>query len=631
MHEENLKSKKELKETQGPIELSQMSLFQYFISALPVCFTSIMLSAIDYLSVASVYYPSDFLEFEETKKITQTEEIVKFNYQSVSRLLFVMSAVLAMVINNVVTKVSWGAFAGSIIENMKFTKQIVVVIVQLVVANQQYAEMNKLMVGGVNGNVAIVILNSVICFMLGTLLFSALSFMFYFSGLSKLLEFVPTPIISGFMGGIAWVQFKTFLENVQLKEDSNNPDITNILGFIGKTNIHYKMAIYGIIIGFTIYMLSRMFPKFSLTIVLSVLSTTVITYVIAFIKSGSNCVQTLRYLQYVKGKDEDTFFNLFKFLKILGHVKYIDLKLIWACKFSILNIGIFSMLHYPINYSVYRGFISSYVNDEATLKKHASTLNYEMKTQAVVNLIGAFTSFIPSYILGSYSVAYFRSGGRSKVFGIMAGLCNATLPLLGPKIYEYLPVFIVGSIPFYICCCFFYDFIIDIWNKMKSVIFPQPANEIAKPTTSHIDYEKLTSKNFVPYSNLPAHLRHCDIFDFIISLLVISLFIFLDEYTIVSLMVGFILSFLKQYFYTYQSKKVQGKQFVLSRDFGCNFIKTVVYKGAKYNVFKPVAINFWNYRTFDESKHPLILDMRDIKYIDILAANKIGDDTLIIY
>ena len=238
--------------------------------------------------------------------------------------------------------------------------------------------------------VNIVIINSIITFILGILLFSLFSFGFYISGLSKLLEYIPTPIICGFIWNICFGQFKTFLVNVSISETGATEISKSFTVFnLFNIKIHLKMFVFGVKIGLIIYFVTRTFPKFSSTIVPSIFIKTGLTYTIGYFKYGGNIIKFLRKIKYIKETGDDTFFSIFKFLKIITKFNYIDFEIIWAAKRYILNMGVFSMLHLPINYDIYKSFISSYVNDEALMKKQCSTLSNEMKSQMIMNLIGA--------------------------------------------------------------------------------------------------------------------------------------------------------------------------------------------------------------------------------------------------
>ncbi|KAF7692225.1 hypothetical protein CDIK_2433 [Cucumispora dikerogammari] len=623
------------------------------ISGILIC---ILLSTIDYLSISGSYLTHTF----KPENIPEKSPILTFDYTALSRLLFTISAIISMITSNLFTGINYGCYSGSICENIIFTQ----VLLERTIANVYYKYHSLYPNNNSNENflnplVLIVIINTIVAFAISTLLFSLLTSIVYYSNISKILECIPGPLICGFMGGIAFGQFKTCLNTINHNDMPKNIKGLSILG----RNISVSILIFTAVVTLTIYVLAKKYPSFNLSLILCVLFFTIITYGIGYSIFRSKYLDTYRTLGYVKTIKTESLMSIWKLFRILGYIKLVDFGIIWSVKWSIINIAVFSMFHLPINYGVYRATIVEYTR--ATAKEKSTelceildtntdnniklgSLSTELRSQYLSNIISAFTSFIPSYLVGSYSAAYFKGGGRTKPTGVLSGFFSIVLPFIGPFLYSYIPVFAVGAVPLYISVCFLKDALGGAWDKTVSLIYN--TNIRSFKNTNNVNYNNLSEKDFVSFSSMPHGLIHSDYYDLLISIVVLAFVIMLDDYCIVGLLVGFVLCYLKQtiilYFTLCYNNKEYKKTDIFRRSFGCNFIGRIIYDNKQYRVYKPVTVNFWNLASFSDDKEnendktnkiykneAVLYDLRDAVYIDTVGINKFneGGEDLIIY
>lgn len=71
-----------------------------------------------------------------------------------------------------------------------------------------------------------------------------------------------------------------------------------------------------------------------------------------------------------------------------------------------------------------------------------------------------------NYLVYTNSVLFIRSGGNSRVAGVMLAIATIGIWMVGPVIIGYIPVMVVGSLIFYLGMELLREALYDTWGKV---------------------------------------------------------------------------------------------------------------------------------------------------------------------
>src|SRR6185312_6458642 len=87
---------------------------------------------------------------------------------------------------------------------------------------------------------------------------------------------------------------------------------------------------------------------------------------------------------------------------------------------------------------------------------------------SIYNLLNAITVSNPSinldYLVYTNSVLFIKSGGDSRVAGVMLAIATTIVLLIGPWIVGYIPVMVVGALIFHLGLDLMKEALIDTWG-----------------------------------------------------------------------------------------------------------------------------------------------------------------------
>lgn len=98
----------------------------------------------------------------------------------------------------------------------------------------------------------------------------------------------------------------------------------------------------------------------------------------------------------------------------------------------------FGVLHVPINVPAL-----AFSTQEDNMN-----LDRELIAHGVSNMLSGFVGSIQNYLVYTNSVLFIRSGGDSRLAGVMLAVCTFGVLILGPVIIGYIPVMMVGVLIF---------------------------------------------------------------------------------------------------------------------------------------------------------------------------------------
>ena len=116
----------------------------------------------------------------------------------------------------------------------------------------------------------------------------------------------------------------------------------------------------------------------------------------------------------------------------------------------------FGVLHVPINVPA----LAVNVGEDNL------NLDRELIAHGVSNAVSGFVGSIQNYLVYSNSVLFIRSGGNSRLAGIMLAIFTVGILMIGPGIIGYIPVMMVGVLIFVLG---FELFLEAIWEPRKKL------------------------------------------------------------------------------------------------------------------------------------------------------------------
>ncbi|KAI5808867.1 sulfate transporter family-domain-containing protein [Peziza echinospora] len=94
-------------------------------------------------------------------------------------------------------------------------------------------------------------------------------------------------------------------------------------------------------------------------------------------------------------------------------------------------------------------------------------VNRELIAHGVSNALSGFCGSIQNYLVYTNSVLFIRSGGDSRLAGIMLAMATAGVWMIGPGIIGYIPIMVVGSLIFYLGIELLKEALYDTWGKVQ--------------------------------------------------------------------------------------------------------------------------------------------------------------------
>lgn len=108
------------------------------------------------------------------------------------------------------------------------------------------------------------------------------------------------------------------------------------------------------------------------------------------------------------------------------------------CFGAMLALTFFSLLHVPINVPA---LAQSTGEDNADL-------NHELKLHGYSNFLSGLSGSIQNYLVYANTLFFVRSGGNSRLAGLMLAGLTFLMLVIGPVVIGYIPVMMVGTLIF---------------------------------------------------------------------------------------------------------------------------------------------------------------------------------------
>lgn len=141
-----------------------------------------------------------------------------------------------------------------------------------------------------------------------------------------------------------------------------------------------------------------------------------------------------------------TFWTYFDF-------SLIDASALAACIPTILALSFFGILHVPIN-----------VPALAVSSKQDVDINHEIVGHGVSNIIAGLLGTCQNYLVYTNSVLFMRSGGDSRIAGVLLAIATSVVWIFGESFIGLIPTVAVGALIFHLSIDLVKESVIDTWN-----------------------------------------------------------------------------------------------------------------------------------------------------------------------
>jgi SulP family sulfate permease len=117
----------------------------------------------------------------------------------------------------------------------------------------------------------------------------------------------------------------------------------------------------------------------------------------------------------------------------------------------------FGVLHVPINVPA----LAFNVGEDNL------DLDRELIAHGISNAFSGFFGSIQNYLVYTNSVLFIKTGGNSRLAGIMLAIMTFGIMIIGPSIIGYIPVMMVGVLIFVLGFELFFEAVWDPRKKLK--------------------------------------------------------------------------------------------------------------------------------------------------------------------
>lgn len=123
---------------------------------------------------------------------------------------------------------------------------------------------------------------------------------------------------------------------------------------------------------------------------------------------------------------------------------------------AMLALTFFGVLHVPINIPALA--FSTGVDDV--------DVDRELVSHGISNALSGFAGSIQNYLVYTNSILFIRSGGDSRIAGIMLAIGTGGILVAGPTIIGYIPIMVVGALIFLLGFELIREALYDTWGRV---------------------------------------------------------------------------------------------------------------------------------------------------------------------
>lgn len=277
---------------------------------------------------------------------------------------------------------------------------------------------------------------------------------FYLLGhfrLGSLIGYFPRHILVGCIGGVGYFLFVTGLEvsaRLSGNLEYNLPTLRHL--FEGNTLLLWGIPL---LLAISLEVFQRV-VKHPLVVPIYFCMVPIVFYIVVAAVPSLN-LETLRDRGWVfdapeAGKGWSDFYSLYKF-----HL--VDVGALLRTVPAMLALTFFGILHVPINVPAL-GVSTGEDNVD---------VDRELKAHGVSNALSGCLGSIQNYLVYTNSILFIRSGGDSRIAGIMLAIGTTGIMFVGPTLIGKIPVMVVGALIFLLGMDLLKEALVDTIGKVS--------------------------------------------------------------------------------------------------------------------------------------------------------------------
>ncbi|KAI8091871.1 sulfate transporter family-domain-containing protein [Thamnidium elegans] len=299
-------------------------------------------------------------------------------------------------------------------------------------------------------NPSVVIPSTMVAFALSSIMTGLAFFLLGALKLGSLIGFFPRHILVGTIGGVGWFLVATGIEVSGRLEDSLEYTIPMFKKIFLDTHVlslwSSALAV-AILLRLIQYRITSpmVVPVFFMTLPLAF-------YAIVFVLGLD--VQNVRDAGWIFPlvESDTPFWHFYTYYDF----KLVDWRAVAETIPAMLALTFFGVLHVPINVPALG----------VSTNKDDVNVNRELVAHGLSNAVSGLFGSVQNYLVYTNSVLFIRSGGDSRVAGLMLAGATAILWMVGPWIVGYIPVMVVGSLIFHLGLDLLKEALVDTWHSV---------------------------------------------------------------------------------------------------------------------------------------------------------------------
>ncbi|KAL8633576.1 hypothetical protein Q9189_000729 [Teloschistes chrysophthalmus] len=300
------------------------------------------------------------------------------------------------------------------------------------------------------GNPKAVLATTVLSYSISSVVTGAVFYLMGKCKLGSLIGFFPRHILIGCIGGVGWFLVATGLE-VSARLDGNlEYDMVTLRKLFQADTV----ALWVLPLALSIFLiLIKHWVKHPLTDATFFLSIIAIFYFF---------VGAMDQLHLPDLRDKGWVFEApdagvpFYHFYTLYNFEAVNWEALLDTVPTMLALTFFGIIHVPINVPAL-GF---------TMGEDNVDVDRELKAHGLSNALSGACGSIQNYLVYTNSVLFARSGGNSRVAGVMLAIATFGVLISGPVIIGYIPVLVVGALIFFLGIELMREALVDTWGKV---------------------------------------------------------------------------------------------------------------------------------------------------------------------
>ncbi|MCJ1395175.1 hypothetical protein MMC18_008056 [Xylographa bjoerkii] len=407
------------------------------VGYVPAIALGLLLNILDALSYGLILFPLGSVVFEGRKfaKLLSGKTLLTSEVGPDGISMFYISCIVSQLIYSLGGSVFKGGVGSEMIEVVPFFHKMAFTILARVGED----------------NPKSVLATTVLSYSLSSLLTGAVFYLMGRLKLGSLIGFFPRHILIGCIGGVGWFLVATGLE-VSARLEGN---LAYNLGTVMKLIQLDTVFLWTIPLVLSVVLLvTKRWVQYPLTDAIYFLSIICIFYFFVAAIPQLN-FEDLRSNGWIfEAPEAGVPFYHFYSLYDFGAV---DWKALGSTIPAMFALTFFGVLHVPINIPAL-----AMSTDEDNLD-----LDRELRAHGWSNALSGLCGSIQNYLVYTNTVLFMRSGGDSRIAGVLLAVATFGILVVGPVLIGFIPIMVVGALIFFLGFELMREALVNTWGRVN--------------------------------------------------------------------------------------------------------------------------------------------------------------------